>query len=164
MYICPNLQNFALSINWKLQFQALLNCLSKDFGQTQLNKKPIPYQGILVLNHKDVFTIGDRSFRWEYPDDSPHLIVSTPKKSKSQKSPVKVRVSGNGNGNGPLSSKGENYATMTPKAKAKASAEAKADLSASHSKRVSFGPYVSPEYIGMELFAFTLSLLYIKVS
>ena len=132
----------------KLQFQALLNCLSKDFGQTQLNKKPVPYQGILVLNHKDVFTIGDRSFRWEYPDDSPHLIVSTPKK-KSQKSPVKVKVSGNGNGNGPLSSKGENYASMTPKAKAKATEEAKAELSTSHSKRVSFGPYVSPEYIGI---------------
>ena len=49
---------------------------------------------------------------------------------------------------------------------AKAAAESKADTPAhySHSKRVSFGPYVSPEYIGMELFAFTLSLLYIAIS
>ena len=119
------------------------------------------------MNHKDVFTIGDRKFRWEYPDDSPHLVVSTPKK-KSSKSPVKepVKVNGgNGNGNG-VSGKGETFATMTPKAKAKAAAEAKADTPAhvSHSKRVSFGPYVSPEYIGMGLFAFTLSLLYIVIS
>ena len=145
-------------------FQALLTCSSKDFGQTQLNNKSVPFQGILVLNHKDVFTIGDRKFRWEYPDDSPHLVVSTPKK-KSSKSPVKVN-GGNGNGNG-VSGKGETYATMTPKAMAKAAAEAKADTPAhvSHSKRVSFGPYVSPEYIGMELFAFfTLSLLYIVIS
>ena len=113
------------------------------------------------MNHKDVFTIGDRKFRWEYPDDSPHLVVSTPKK-KSSKSPVKVN---GGNGNG-VSGKGETYATMTPKAMAKAAAESKADTPAhySHSKRVSFGPYVSPEYIGMELFAFTLSLLYIAIS
>ena len=74
------------------------------------------------MNHKDVFTIGDRKFRWEYPDDSPHLVVSTPKK-KSSKSPVKVN---GGNGNG-VSGKGETYATMTPKAMAKAAAEAKAD-------------------------------------
>lgn len=130
--------------------QALLTCSSKDFGQTQLNNKSVPFQGILVLNHKDVFTIGDRKFRWEYPDDSPHLVVSTPKK-KSSKSPVKVN-GGNGNGNG-VSGKGETYATMTPKAMAKAAAEAKADTPAhvSHSKRVSFGPYVSPEYIDKNL-------------
>ena len=141
-------------------FQALLTCSSKDLGQTKLNDKSVPFQGILVLNHKDVFTIGDRKFRWEYPDDSPHLVVSTPKK-KSSKSPAKVN-GGNGNGNG-VSGKGETYATMTPKAKAKAAAEAMADTPAhvSHSKRVSFGPYVSPEYIGMGLF--TLSLLYIVI-
>ena len=122
------------------------------------------------MNHKDVFIIGDRKFRWEYPDDSPHLVVSTPKKKTSgTKSPVKtsgvktpVKLSG-GNGNG-ISGKGETYATtMTPKAMAKAAAESKADtpVHVSHSKRVSFGPYVSPEYIGMGLF--TLSLLYIVI-
>ena len=119
------------------------------------------------MNHKDVFIIGDRKFRWEYPDDSPHLVVSTPKKKTSgietpAKSPVKVN-GGNGNGTG-VSGKGETYATtMTPKAMAKAAAESKADtpVHVSHSKRVSFGPYVSPEYIGMGLF--TLSLLYIVI-
>ena len=28
-----------------------------------------------VLRHKDVFTLGDRSFRWEYPDNSKYAIV-----------------------------------------------------------------------------------------
>merc|ERR1712193_330764 len=126
--------------------QALLTCLSKNTGQTQLNKKPVAYQVLLVLNHKDVFTIGDRSFRWEYPDDSPHLVVSTPKKNSAKKasSPVKVvNVNGNGHGHGLSGKGGENYPAMTPKALAKASAEAKADTPhTSHSKRVSFGPYV----------------------
>ena len=39
-----------------------------------------------TLHHKDVFTVGDRSFRWEYPDNSPHLLrkreaYASPKKS-----------------------------------------------------------------------------------
>ena len=144
-------------------FQALLTCLSKHAGQTQLNKNAVPYQGLLVLNHKDVFTIGDRSFRWEYPDDSPHLVVSTPKKASSKKasSSVKVNVNGNGHGHALSGKGGDNYPAMTPKALAKASAEAKADTPhTSHSKRVSFGPYVSPEYIGK----FLLEITYISWS
>ena len=134
-----------------------MTCLSKNSGQTQLNKNAVPYQGLLVLNHKDVFTIGDRSFRWEYPDDSPHLVVSTPKKASSKKASSPVKVNGNGHGQA-LSRKGQDYPAMTPKALAKASAEAKADtLHTSHSKRVSFGPYVSPEYIGK----FLLQIIYL---
>ena len=74
------------------------------------------YQVLLVLNHKDVFTIGDRSFRWEYPDDSPHLVVSTPKKTSTKKASEKnvVKVNGNGHGHA-LSGKGQNYPAMTPK-------------------------------------------------
>ena len=137
-----------------------MTCLSKHAGQTQLNKNVVPYQGLLVLNHKDVFTIGDRSFRWEYPDDSPHLVVSTPKKASSKKAsaPVKVNVNGNGHGHALSGKGGDNYPAMTPKALAKASAEAKADTPhTSHSKRVSFGPYVSPEYIGKFLLEIRVS-------
>ena len=28
-----------------------------------------------VMRHKDVFTLGDRSFRWEYPETSKYAIV-----------------------------------------------------------------------------------------
>ena len=39
-------------------------------NQTLLNKVAI--DGTIRLNHKDVFTIIDRSFRLEFPPDSPH--------------------------------------------------------------------------------------------
>ena len=41
----------------------------------------------LALNHKALFTVGDRSFRWEYPPDSP---LSTQKKVQepTKKSPM----------------------------------------------------------------------------
>ena len=65
-------------------------------GPTQINDKPVAHLGISVLNHKDIFRIRDRNFRWEYPDsripnsecDEQHpdcLSVSTQKASIENK-------------------------------------------------------------------------------
>ena len=91
----------------------MLTCMSSEIGQTQLNTKPVTNKQTLVLTHGDVFTIADRSFRWEYPDDSPYLSKKSPKKT-----PNKV-LAVNNSGNS-ISKKGEGYAAVSPKAKAKA--------------------------------------------
>ena len=64
--------------------QVLLTCLSHDFGQTKINTKNVNYNQTLVLRHKDIFTIGDRSFRWEYPEESEYIAVTSPKKVASK--------------------------------------------------------------------------------
>ena len=128
-----------------------MTCLSGDEGQTQLNEKSVPYLGKLVLGHKDIFTIGDRSFRWEYPDDSPHLKkASSPKKRGSPNKKANYSPANSANS---IAKKGQGYAAMTPKAKAAAVAAAAnaAGTPTSGSKRVSFGPYISPEYIDKSL-------------
>ena len=39
-----------------------------------------------VLRHKDVFTLGDRSFRWEYPDNSKYAIaLKSPPRTPNKK-------------------------------------------------------------------------------
>ena len=98
----------------------MLTCLSDDVGQTQLNETSVAFKQTLVLGHKDVFTIADRSFRWEYPDDSPHL-------SKGKKSPKKSpsKVLGVNNSGNSIAKKGEGYAAVSPKAKAKAASPKK---------------------------------------
>ena len=40
----------------------------------------MPGSTLIALGHKDLFTLGDRSFRWEYPDDSPYVASTSPKK------------------------------------------------------------------------------------
>ena len=100
--------------------------MSKHAGQTQLNKNTVPYQGLLVLNHKDVFTIGDRSFRWEYPEESQHIVAASAstassKKTPSKKTPLTPKDNGNNNssasGSCSVAKKGEGYGVMSPKAK-----------------------------------------------
>ena len=51
---------------------------------TELNGKKLPGSTHLALGHKDLFTLGDRSFRWEYPEGSA-FIAGTPKGKKGTK-------------------------------------------------------------------------------
>ena len=44
--------------------QAQILCLSDNVGQTKLNSKVMSKEECLTLRHKDVFTIGDRLFRY----------------------------------------------------------------------------------------------------
>ena len=155
-----------------VRFQAQLTCLSRDIGQTKLNNGDLSHQATIVLRHKDIFTIGDRSFRWEYPDNSRHLsMTATPKKAKKFATPTKTPSPGRS-----IANKGANLVASprhkgTPSKKAKSpkktpksakktpkkspkKSPAKTPRSPSAgtptrggSKRVSFGPYISPEYI-----------------
>ena len=89
--------------------QALLTCMSSEEGQTQLNTKPVTNKQTLVLTHGDVFTIADRMFRWEYPDDSPYLSKKSPKKTPSKVLAV------NNSGNAAASPKAKASPKKTPK-------------------------------------------------
>ena len=42
----------------------------------------------LVLGHKSLFTVGDRSFRWEYPPDSSLAALKKTVQETSVKSPL----------------------------------------------------------------------------
>ena len=104
-----------------------MTSLSQDVGETKLNNKNVPYNNTLVLKHKDVFTIGDRSFRWEYPEESQHIAAATvstasakktPSK-KSDKTPLTPKTNGNNTSSASGSSvanKGGSYGVMSPKA------------------------------------------------
>ena len=46
-----------------------------------------------ALYHKSVFTVGDRSFRWEYPPDSVHV---SRKPGSTQITPRRVLTPNNG--------------------------------------------------------------------
>ena len=96
--------------------QVLLTCLSRDEEQTKINSKSVTFDSTHVLKHKDIFTIGDRSFRWEYPEESQHIAVASPKKTpKKAETP---KASGNNqSANGSVAKKGEGYGVMSPKAK-----------------------------------------------
>ena len=109
-------------------FQALLTCLSKDVGETKLNNKNVTYNNTLVLKHKDIFTIGDRSFRWEYPEESQHLAAAsaTPKKTPKKSTPAKNATNNSNNSHAnSVAKKGEGYGVMSPKAKAAAKQKCK---------------------------------------
>lgn len=45
-----------------------------------------------MLYHKAVFTVGDRSFRWEYPQDSVHVLRKPQETPKSAKKSPKPKV------------------------------------------------------------------------
>ena len=98
---------------------------------------------LILFRHKDVFTIGDRFFRWEFPEASPFHIK-------------KVVESGNIQENKP-DVEGEKI--LTPKVKApipelpvsKRLAELEADGTPNKRKRVSFGQYISPELFDKDL-------------
>ena len=103
-----------------------MTSLSQDIGETKLNNKNVTYNNTLVLKHKDVFTIGDRSFRWEYPEESQHIVAASAstassKKTPSKKTPLTPKNNGNNNssasGSCSVAKKGEGYGVMSPKAK-----------------------------------------------
>ena len=58
----PKHLNFKCIINFS---QVFLNALSRT-NPTKLNGRPIALDAGYALCHKDIFTIGDRHFRWEY--------------------------------------------------------------------------------------------------
>jgi len=168
--------------------EARLVCLSENAGQTQLNGKIMKTGTSEVLYHKTVFTVGDRSFRWEYPQDSAHVSRKPEGTQRSpRKSPKpKVLTPNNSQGKGTAATRYNVVNTVddfikaipkldsTPKhsneAMAVASKAIEAAITAvipspqplktpkqavinrvSSSKRVSFGPYISPEIIDKTL-------------
>ena len=54
-----------------INLQALVTAISSR--PTLLNNRPLGLDQPKVLGHKDMFTVGDRSFRWEYPEGSKYL-------------------------------------------------------------------------------------------
>ena len=126
-------------------FQALLTSLSQDLGETKLNNKNVTYNNTLVLKHKDVFTIGDRSFRWEYPEESQHIAAAsisttsskkTPSK-KSDKTPLTPKTNGNNNSSASGSSVANKggYGGIGMSPKAKMAAASAANMSPKKSKK-----------------------------
>ncbi|KAF2357189.1 Forkhead-associated (FHA) domain [Trinorchestia longiramus] len=93
-----------------------------------------------ALSHKDVLTVGDRLLRWEYSVSSPHyphaqlssFVFSTPTKFVGMSTPRQVA--------GSASAK-----------KRKRPPRESSESSVSDRKRVSFGPYLSPEQFDQQL-------------
>ena len=81
--------NKQIEQSWSSAFQAQLVCLSDQVDQTKVDGQVLKQNTVVVLNHKAVFTLGDRSFRWEYPANSPH-IATLAKGAKSPKKTPKV--------------------------------------------------------------------------
>ena len=68
-------------------------CLSENIGQTQLSGETMAPGSSLALYHKSIFTVGDRSFRWEYPPDSAHVYK---KPGSTKLTPRRVLTPNNG--------------------------------------------------------------------
>ena len=74
-----------------LYLQARLVCLSSNVGQTQVNGQFMDQGSSEMLYHQSIFTVGDRSFRWEYPNDSAlihrrsHDVLNSPRKTPTPK-------------------------------------------------------------------------------
>ena len=81
----PKVSNLHCSVYLDQTKRAVLTCLSKDHETTKVNSKFIAYGNALVLKHKDIFTIGDQSFRWEYPKESQHTTMLSVNESDSEK-------------------------------------------------------------------------------
>ena len=62
--------------------------MSENIGQCKLNEKSMKVGSSLVLGHKSLFTVGDRSFRWEYPPDSSLAALKKTVQETSVKSPL----------------------------------------------------------------------------
>ena len=112
---------------------------------TKLNGSAIDIDAPVELEHKDMFTIGDRHFRWEFPEGSPYHVKKTTEDSGVQEE-----------SNPDL----EGVKILTPKVKApipmempisKRLAELEAEGTPSKRKRVSFGQYISPELFDKDL-------------
>jgi len=97
-------------------------------NNTKLNGDVITIGTDVQLFHGDLFTIGDRHFRWEYPTGSKLFQVPRPEASSS---PIKSRPS---------------EVPIT-----KRLAELEAEGTPNNRKRVSFGNYISPELFDKDL-------------
>lgn len=145
--------------------EARLVCLSTNVGQTQINGKFMDHGSSEMLYHQAIFTVGDRSFRWEYPNDSALIhrrsndVLTSPRKTPTPK----VLTPNNGKTKD-LTSKSSietpSVASKSIEAAIKAAIpsprvlqtpKSDAPIMVSSTKRVSFGPYVSPEIIDKEL-------------
>ena len=62
--------------------------MNDNKDMTKVDGKSMKQSTVFVLKHKAIFTLGDRSFRWEYPANSPH--ISALAESKSPKKTPKV--------------------------------------------------------------------------
>lgn len=60
-------------------FQAYITNLSQT-NPTLLNDTPLAGEEISILTHKDLLTVADRQFRWEYPEGS--ILATFTKKEK----------------------------------------------------------------------------------
>ena len=110
-----------------------LTALSRT-NPTKLNGSAIEIDVPVELRHKDVFTIGDRHFRWEFPETSPYHLKENKngqlKETKPDENSEKI---------------------LTPLVKAplpeitKRLADLEAEATPGKRKRVSFGQYISPE-------------------
>jgi len=145
--------------------EARLVCLSENAGQTQLNGKIMKTGTSEVLYHKTVFTVGDRSFRWEYPQDSAHVSRKPEGTQRSPRKSPKPKVLTPNNSQGKDSTPKHSNEAMAVASKAIEAAITAVIPSpqplktpkqavinrVSSSKRVSFGPYISPEIIDKTL-------------
>eukprot|EP00092_Neocalanus_flemingeri_P090503 GFUD01114642.1.p1 GENE.GFUD01114642.1~~GFUD01114642.1.p1 ORF type:complete len:197 (+),score=41.33 GFUD01114642.1:70-660(+) len=59
-----------------LDGSVFITALSRT-NPTKLNGSPIDNDAPVELRHRDMFTIGDRHFRWEFPEGSPHHLRNT---------------------------------------------------------------------------------------
>lgn len=124
----------------KADKKAYLYNLSK-VNPTKLNEKSVESLDSIRLYHKDVFTIGDRKFRWEYPSESEFNEEIRPADD--------------------IYANNVESGVPTPKAKpavpsfeiTNAVKRLREDdsMTPNGRKRVSFGPYVSPEYFDKAL-------------
>jgi len=111
--------------------QVFLTSLSRT-NATKLNDAVLQNEVPTLLSHSDVFTIGDRHFRWEFPKVSPHFTcpdpdpVEEPMDSLPAPVPQEMGVT-------------------------KRLAEMEAESMTPMRKRVSFGPAVTPELIDKTL-------------
>ncbi|XP_047739806.1 endochitinase A isoform X3 [Hyalella azteca] len=118
--------------------QCVLQSLSAA-NPVKVNNSPLKKNCKHVLVHKDVITVGDRLLRWEYAKSSPHhpdsattFVFSTP-----------TRLAG-------LNTSRKTASSASAK-KRKAAPCGELDSPAGRNKRVSFGPYLSPEQFDKQL-------------
>lgn len=161
----PSVSELHCEIDFNESKEARLVCLSSNVGQTQINGQLMNPGSSEMLYHQAIFTVGDRSFRWEYPNDSAlvHRRSSDAVNSPRNTPTPKVLTPNNGKTKD-LTSKSSietpSVASKAIEAAIKAAIPSprvlqtpKSDvpIMVSSTKRVSFGPYVSPEIIDKEL-------------
>ena len=124
----------------------LLKLTSKlSSGENRTFFKQISINTLLSkYRHKDNFTIGDRFFRWEFPEGSPYHLKKTAEEGAVNETKPDV----------------DGEKILSPLAKAPVSAEIpiskrlaelEAEATPSKRKRVSFGQYISPELFDKDL-------------